>query len=202
LTSFAIEDICNQALRRIGYAPPIGQIYEGSRASRVAVEIYGQTRDAVLKMQDWPFARRYTALTANGQQAPQPWLYEYSWPSDCLKVRYVAGPIGTFPVLDPRPQQFTDYNDQRLTPAVKAILSNVSPAVLYYTGQITDISTWEPSAVEALVEELARRFSVSLNGSPDLLKAETELAGGAESNAAQSQVNYPMPAPVQMEGRR
>jgi hypothetical protein len=38
-----IESICNQALDVIGYARHIGNIYEGSKAARVALDLYGQT---------------------------------------------------------------------------------------------------------------------------------------------------------------
>lgn len=170
----------NMALRRLGNEVPISSIFEGSKASRAGLEVYGQTRDDLLCERDWEFARRDVAASTNGQTAIAPWLYEYAWPSDCLKLRYImpAAP-GTFPVYDPRPQQFTWFNDQRLGTPARAILANISPATLIYTGQITDPSTWLPDFVEALVEGLARRLAVAITGSADVLKAETELAAQA-----------------------
>jgi hypothetical protein len=48
-----VENICNQALDVIGYARHIGNIYEGSKAARVALDLYVQTRDEVLASQPW-----------------------------------------------------------------------------------------------------------------------------------------------------
>ena len=59
---YSVEDLCNQALRDIGYSTPIGSINEGSRASRVALEFYGQTRDTILRTKDWDFARQTVSM--------------------------------------------------------------------------------------------------------------------------------------------
>jgi hypothetical protein len=200
----SVENLLNAALRRIGYATPVGYIYEGSKAGRVALDVYGQTRDDLLKMKDWPFAARDVTLSANGQTPPNPWPYEYSWPSDCLKVRYVQPlALGVMPNLDPRPTLFTDYNDQRTSPPSKAILANISPATLVYTAQVTDPATWEPGFTEALIDELARRLVVALEGSTDLLKIGTAQADKDVADADMSQVNYPPPpTPDVVEGRR
>ena len=97
------EDVCNIALAQIGHAERIGSLYEGSRASEVALTIYGQTRDDLLRKQDWGFAEVTASLTllktappggygpwqvwAPATNPPPPWLYEYAYPSDCLMIR-------------------------------------------------------------------------------------------------------------------
>lgn len=192
----AVEDIINQALRRIGYPTPIGFIFEGSRASRIAVEIYSQTRDNLLRAKDYPFARRDVALVLNGQTAPAPWLYEYTYPADCLRIRQVMpSPPGNYPILDPQAILFTDYNDQRLNPAAKAILTTISPAKLVYTGQVTDGATWDANFTESLVEGLGRRLAVALRGSGDMLTIQASLEEAATAAALDSQANRP-PGPV------
>lgn len=121
----AVEDLCNMVLVEIGYRPLISDIFEGSRASRVALEVYGQTRDELLDAHDWPFARRTRPLTLlkgppppGGYNAiqvwttfyPKPgWLYEYLYPADCLEFMCVIPPPHAMfdlplPVAaDPRP---------------------------------------------------------------------------------------------------
>lgn len=190
-----VENIINAALRRIGYPTPIGFVMEGSKASRIALDVYSQTRDDLLRAQDWPFARRDVTLAANGQTAPAPWPFEYGYPTDCLKVRYVQ-PLnpGTMPVYDPRPTLFTDYNDTRTGSQTKVILANISPATLVYTAQVTDPNAWDASFVEALIEEISRRFVPSLSGSPDLLKIQEQQAAMATAEAIGDQVNFP-PSP-------
>lgn len=196
-----VEDLCNSALQRIGYPLLIGNIYEGSRASRAALDFYGKTRDDLLRAKNYPFARRDVLLVAAGQTAPPPWLFEFTWPADCLRVRQIMpNSTGTFPVNDPQPILFTDFNDQRISPPAKAILSNTSPAILIYTAQITDISTWDSNFTEALIAGMARRFVVPLTGSSELLGAEAGLEAAATGAALEAQSNRaPSPYVVQPE---
>jgi hypothetical protein len=184
----SVEDILNQALGRIGNETPIGYIWEGSKASRRGLEIYGQTRDALLRGKDWTFAKRLSAGVPAA--APQPWPYAYAYPGDCLRIRNVMAPLPS--QLDPRPAQFSLYNGG----AGRVVLASISPAVLVYTAQITDMTAWEPLFTEALVEALAQRLTVPMTGSADLLKSEAALSGGALEMAAGTQENRP-PRPMQ-----
>src|SRR5258708_946168 len=98
-----VTDILNQALRKISYPTPIGQIYEGSRAARIAVEIYAQTRDDLLRTGNFPFARRavvldlqktappggYVLTPWSSIYPPAPWVYQYAYPTLCLDLRSV-----------------------------------------------------------------------------------------------------------------
>ena len=70
--ALSVEDILNAALRRVGYQPPIGDIYEGSPAARTALDFYAQTRDALLSEFDWSFARQSVDLGAPIKTAPAP----------------------------------------------------------------------------------------------------------------------------------
>lgn len=175
----SVEDIINQALRRISYPTPIGFIYEGSPAARVAVEIYGQTRDDLLRSQDWPFARQSAALQVlktappngygvtpwNPDYPPLPWIYEYAYPvqpTACLRVRAVRPTPIFIPELDPQPNIFVVADDYTLAPPTKVILTNLVNAVAVYTGQITEPATWEPMFTEALIDALAARLGPSL----------------------------------------
>lgn len=191
-----VESVLNAALARIGYSTPLGFVYEGSKAGRVALNVYSQTRDDLLRSQDWEFARRDVTLATNGQTAPPPWPYEYGYPTDCLKVRYVQ-PLspGTMPVYDPRPTLFTEYNDTRTGSQTKVILANVTPATAVYTAQVTDLAAWDANSLEALIEQVARRLVPSLAGSPDLLKIEQQQAAMTTNAAVQDQTNMP-PSPA------
>src|SRR5687768_489967 len=97
-----VSDVANLALKRIGYALRVGSLYEGSKAANHFLDIYGQTRDELLRQNDWHFAERNVAATvlktapAGGYfdtawdpatNPPVPWGYSYTYPTDCLKVR-------------------------------------------------------------------------------------------------------------------
>lgn len=197
------ESLCNMALDWIGYPESIANIYEGSRVARVALRLFAQTRDDLLRAKDWSFAERFVTAVSNGQTPPSPWLIEYTYPSDCLRLRYVQ-PLGSgpYPVLDPEPTLFTDFNDSRTSPPSKAILSNTNPARLIYTGQILDIQTWEPNFIDALVGALGRRFVVSLKDGAQFVPTAEQLAIEAENDALEAQVNVPpSPLPARTQGK-
>ena len=172
-------DVLNVTLRRIGYKGRVGTLYDGSLAAKRALDIYGQTRDELLRQNDWGFAERNLDMTLLKQAPkggyipptvwtpafpPLPWLYEYARPGDCLKIRSIKAVPLFLPNMDPQPIVFTEANDNALNPAQQVILCNVVNAVLTYTGQVTDPTSWEADFVEALSASLGRRLAPELVG--------------------------------------
>ncbi len=172
-------DLVNVALRRIGYKLRIGNLYDGSEAAKIALDIYAQTRDEFLRQDDLDFAERNLTMTLLKQAPPGgyvpplmwstaypslPWLFEYVYPSDCLKVRAIRGQTVYVLDFDPQPVVFMVENDNSYSPPQKVILCNVPNAILTYTGQITDLTTWEADSVEAFAAILGRRLAPALVG--------------------------------------
>ena len=170
------EGIVNLALGRIKYPMRIGSIWEGSKAAKAALDIYGQTRDDLLRTNDWPFARRDAQLSLINQAPPGgyvppttwdpaiypplPWFFQYTYPSDSLRIRSIR-PVDVFLInYDPREHRFTVTNDDSVSPAQKTILCNVGPvAVATYSGRLTDPTTFDADFTEAFAEALARRLA-------------------------------------------
>lgn len=180
------EDVCNIALRRIGWTVPIGNIYEGSPAARAAVEFYVHERDELTVSEDWQFARQEVSLGLPIKTAPVggyavtpwsaaypllPWIYEYPYPADCLKIRSVRGSPALIPVFDPVPNIFTIANDPSLSPS-RVVLTNLLTPIACVTAPIADPTLWspEPRFTEALVQRLALRFQEALAPKPDEVK--------------------------------
>jgi hypothetical protein len=194
------EGIINLALGRIKYPMRIGSIWEGSKPSKAALDIYGQTRDDLLRTQDWPFARRDAPLTLLNQAPaggyvppttwdpaiypPLPWAFQYSYPSDSLRIRAIR-PVDLFLVnYDPREHRFTVTNDDSVSPAVKTILCNVGPvAVATYSGRLTDPTTFDADFTEAFAEALARRLA------PVLTDMEAAKVAGAYETQATNEAD-------------
>lgn len=202
------EDILNQALVEIGFARPIGDIYEGSQAAIIGLEIYSQTRDEVLRHDDWPFARRTIPLTLiktafvppvaawDESQPPPPWRFSYLYPVDCIFLRYLrrspfgyaggeAGP-GTF---EPLPTRFAIASDPPgvgLAPE-KVILSDLENPLGTYTAKVTDPAQWEPLFQSSLVKALATKFAIRLGniqqGGAEVTK-QTGMVAEASREAA------------------
>lgn len=192
-------DVVNVALVRIGFKQRIGNLYDGSEASVQALDVYAQTRDEVLRQFDWGFAERNVGLTLLKQAPPGgytpptywspiypplPWMFEYAYPADCLKVRAVKPTPIFIPEFDPQPYVFSVDNDSSLAPPAKVILCNVPLAILAYTGQVTDPTNWEPDFVETLSAALGRRLAavlVGLENAKAEVPDEAQAAGVAEA---------------------
>ena len=184
------ESIINLALGRIKYKYRINSIWEGSAASKAALDCYGQTRDDLLRTNDWPFARRDVQLTLINRapvggyvppvtwdptiNPPLPWVFQYFYPGDSLRIRSIR-PVDVFLVnYDPREHRFTVNNDDTVSPAQKTILCNVGPvAVATYSGRLTDPTTFDADFTEAFAEALARRLA------PVLTDMEAAKVAGA-----------------------
>lgn len=171
-------DCVNIALRKIGYKLRVGSLFEGSLAAKNALDLYAQTRDQLLRQNDWGFAERNLAMTLQkfapvggyippvtwnpNTNPPIPWRFQYARPPDCLKIRSVKPTPLFVPNNDPQPHVFGEANDTTLTPPAQVILCNVANALLVYTGQITDLTAWEADTVETFIDALAERLAPSL----------------------------------------
>jgi hypothetical protein len=188
------ENLVNQALDKIGYPQSIASLYEGSRAAQVAVRIYSQTRDELLRAGDFPFARQRYVLTllktappggygATGWTTaypPVPWVYEYAYPTNALDVRSVRPVPTIIPDNNPFYSRFVVTTDPTVTPQ-KVIVTNLGPsAQAVITAQIVDPTQWEAVFVDQFIDALAMELQQALD--PDV--AQTQLKSAEAQRAA------------------
>lgn len=204
-----VEQLCNQALLNAGHPERrIGDIFEGTPEAKVALELYGQTRDDLQRAQDWSFNRRTLTLTLlkgppppGGYSPLQPWtpvypfpgfLFEYAYPADCLDLGAVVPMPDIIADLDPIPAKFRVDNDEvpvvsgnppvATGPQAKVILTNVNQAMGVYRAQVTDPTLWTPDFTQMLVDALAQRFRKVWSAQPaGMSLAQTE--GGSVGEA-------------------
>lgn len=175
------EDVVNAALGRLGIKQRIGKLIEGSEPAKLALDLYGQSRDEALRTGNFDFARRDVDLTLlksapaggyvppvlwNPHDYPPPgWKFEYVYPTDCLKVRNIRPRNLTVMEFDPSPVPYNTPNDPYATGSdpdwveAKVIVCNVPDALLTYTGQITDPSNWDSTFSGLMIAMLAKRLS-------------------------------------------
>ncbi len=180
-----LEDIWNMALRSGGLPLRVQDMYEGSDAARVMLELYQQCRDELLDAEDWSFNRQTVSLILlkgpppdGGYSLTQPWsnlypapgfLYEYAYPSTVVDLRAVVPPpTGMMPDLDPRPQRWRVDNDPTpiissgpppvaIGPPAKVIYCNVTDALGVFRARVTDPQIFDPGFIAALVSLLGKR---------------------------------------------
>ncbi len=94
-----VEDVWNESLVAIGRTERIGSRWEGSRASKIFLDIYDPALRALLRSAHWNMARKQAPMAlladatgqtpAVGTLVQSPWIYEYQWPIDAIKARFV-----------------------------------------------------------------------------------------------------------------
>jgi hypothetical protein len=172
-----IEGICNQALDVIGYTRHIGNIYEGTKAARIALNLWKQTRDALLSSTAPDWAKIDASLTLlksapginNGMAdyiginwsstyPPIPWLYEYQYPADCVNPLQIKSTPGFLPVWRPRIRPFrTNFREWNAEhPHQRA------ERHLIYITQVLDPNDWQEEFQELMVMTLAKKFEPEL----------------------------------------
>lgn len=178
-------DVVNAALEQIAAQTKITSLGDGSPAANAANVIYAPTVQLMLRELDPDFART-TATGANaGGTIPPPWTQEYTYPTDCLRLRQVRPPAAGSGSLadpnDPRPILYNVAVDTGL--ASKVILSNQTNALLVYTTSSVTEAQWDTMFYDAVVRRLANPLAMALSGRPDFAE---KLLQQAEMVAAQA----------------
>lgn len=93
------DDIAQQALDAAGVEYTLGSMEDGTRPAQVLLRAYGQCLRQLLRAAPWDFCRRDVPLVlladASGQTpdvgtvVPSGFIYEYRYPNDCARVRYI-----------------------------------------------------------------------------------------------------------------
>lgn len=214
-------DIANRALGDIGTRSEIASLSEDSNEARAVSLYFASTRDALLRMAPWNCATNTNLLALicaapgtpeNPTQTtsvwskgtpPPPWIYEYAYPSDCLRPLWIipqqttsfAGGIPiTTAITGGAPQcwvgapvKFKVAIDQIGSAGVpvatggsdtRVILTNQQQAIITYIKQVTDPNVWDSQFQEAMVATLAMRLAIQLTGKKDLAKFKQDIANG------------------------
>lgn len=215
-------DVCNlglseaQSRTQISGFPPI----DNSPAAVQAGMFYGPKIRALLRAANWDFARRQVLGTVvkqafvNGSPSsdppPQPWLFEYAYPDDCLRLRFLvqyqqpqAGsvPFTTGPqnVINPAYATtrvpFVIANDPQASGQPrKVVLTNMENAYLVYTSDLSQTpDMWDPLFLSGATATLAAYFVAALAGDKGLLATQVQMAKGVLDSARSMNGNEGMP---------
>lgn len=214
-------DLCNLALDQIaartsitGLSPPSPP---NNLAAQVAARTYQIQADAVFRSAHWNSARKQATLTLlraavgtpeNPSGAlpapPIPWRYEYAYPDDCLKVRFVI-PQPQLPATSTPLMTNVGVNYQPLVrtglpfvPAIdtdangnqiKVVLTNACRAQGVYTARIANVDLWDSMLQNAVIGALGAWFVSPLSGSDERKKLAIAMAAGLIQQARISDGN-------------
>lgn len=187
--------LCNLALGSVGAKTTISSLTESSAAARQCLLQYDAAAEAVLQAAHWNFARAQVTLSllkdgtaTPSQNVPQPWVYEYAYPSDCVAARYVMPLFATDGSSVPGVAAMPYYQGPPRVPFLissdldsqgnrnKVILTNQPSAVLVYTTRIDDVSLFDGQFVLALAAYLGARVAIPLTGDKNMAKMAFDQA--------------------------
>jgi hypothetical protein len=216
-------DVINQALDNIAAKATVSSISPPNNfAAQVAARHYQPKLDALFRGAHWNCARLQAPLTVlraaqgtpenpNGTTLPippYPWQYEYGYPADCLKVRFLlqGPPVATpgsppiFPItttpsfaLPMIGYKFevgidTDQNGNQ----IKVILTDLEFALAVYTGSIANPDLWDPHFLIAATANLGMWLVNPLNRNAEILKEQIAITREVVQQARVSDGNEGM----------
>ncbi len=176
--------IANLALSHIRSLKFIESLDEGSEEAQACRIHYDDTRDLVLSMADWPFARKRQLLAEEGTPPPE-WGYQYLLPSDCIRVRAVADNlrVRSFDAMT----KYQIENDG--TGQKRVILMDLNPATLIYTMRAKNVVLYPPPFVRALSWQLAAEIARPLDRGESVITQCLEIAEQLVGRAAAAAYN-------------
>lgn len=182
----SIVSICNLALSNIG-KDNISALNEATPEARACNQFYEHVRDMLLQAYPWRWAGKTVSLAEIVNDKPGAWDYAYQRPVDCLKVRYVRPQYSTTPLDldDPKMDAFGVMHEIE----GQTIYTDISPALLRYTAQVTDPTKFSPMFVEALSWHLAVRLAMPLTRDPSIRKEAFQIANGMQATAQMHDAN-------------
>jgi len=218
--------IYNRALASIGTRSSVASLTEATPEAKQCNLIYEATRDELLSMAFWNFARKTdtgalvksapgtptntsapNAVWSSSYPAP-PWLFEYSYPTDCIQVRFLrpqptSGYIGPIPIFS----SAGSYAAPSLgadTPAIpfivaidqdssgndiNVVLTNQYQALIVYTRRVVDPNVFSSQFTQALVAALGAKLAQPMTGDKALAARKFAEANGWVMQARSSDGN-------------
>lgn len=190
--------ICNLALSHLGADATVASISppDGSPEAGYCAVFYPLARRTTMAAANWGFARRRASLAELINDSHQ-WAFKYALPNKCLHPRKVllAGAVD-HPDRAGAPFEFQDG----------AIYSNQPEAVLIYTADVDDASTFPPDFITALSQVLAGYLAGPVIKGVEGARigdvwsqkgfASASRAAAREANAALEPAEALIPAPI------
>lgn len=195
MTAVAEIDIWNQSLRAVGNSTEVQSIDENTAEANACRRFYGQARDEVLEEFPWPFAKVTLALALVEINPTTEWAFAYRYPQDCLTLRRILGTNGYQPMTTEQRIPYLIGTDDE----GQLIYTNRCDAVMEYTKQVTNTTTYAPSLVKAIALKLAEYIAPSVTGGdPYKLGLQAgakypQALAAAQANAVNEEQALPQP---------
>jgi len=215
----SVISLCNRALLSIGARAQISSLTEGSTESDACSVLYTPTFESLARTAHWNCLRKQASLSLLAAAAgtpenldgttlplpPQPWLYSYALPNDCLQARFIMPNANATPTgvpLTPATQDapwyvypvgqmpyYVAYDTDANNSPIQVVLTNVAQAILVYTVNQPNPQVWDSDLQQAFVASLAAYLVPALSLNMPLMRMQVELADRIIANARARDAN-------------
>jgi hypothetical protein len=173
-------DIANRALIKLGEEGNLTSLSTSgtTKGERVMATLYGDIRDAVLRMFPWGFAKRRATLSVAADAPVWGYTGAFLLPSDCLRVLEVDG----FDESDSwriEGLAVTSTTTSAVTMTPSIMLVGTADIDVVYIAQITDVTKFDQWFIEAFSAWLAHEACEAItqsNTKKESLRADLEEA--------------------------
>lgn len=160
-TRAAVElEAANGALALLGEAR-LSSINESRPAARAINDSFGGVRDALLRKHPWNFALAWQSLAEDPLLAEGSFPNGFPLPSDCLRVRGVAG------LTEADWSVETAQGDQSSAIIMPILFTSATTVLISYTRRVENVVLWDPLFLEIFEMELAAKIAAVLGRGPD-----------------------------------
>ncbi len=214
-SSSSQTSLCNRALLSVGARSQISSINEDSPAANACATLAASTFQQLARAAPWNCLRKQATLSllaaASGTPEnpdgtttplpPDPWLYQYANPPDCLDVRYLVPslpattPGGSIPLTtasvtaSPRGYGASQidfavaYATDSSNSPISVILTDQEQAQVVYTVNQPNPVIWDSLFEQAFVASLGVYLVPALSLQMDLMKVQIAVAREAIAQA-------------------
>jgi len=155
----SVVEICNSALNVLG-ANNITSLTEDSKNARLCNQRYEPIRDAVFREHTWNCLVKRVELAQDVASPAFEYTYQYTLPSDCIRVLSIGGNHnGTSSNLD---------GGQKFKVEGRKIVTDEQTVFLIYSAKITDPNEYDTLLIESIVARLAAELCYAITSSTTL----------------------------------
>lgn len=180
------ESVTQMAIANLGETTAVSDITTTptTKAEKVGQLFYATVRDRLNAKHNWSWATRRATLTdVTATEAKSGWSYAFTLPSDLLRfiaidLGYRSGPdpVGFDPVNPTLPGASWAI-EANAAGTGRVLLTDIGPPNIgVYVARITDLTKWDPDAIEALTWAMSASMAMPLSVKPDYATLATQMA--------------------------
>lgn len=180
-----LVSLYNQALAAIGHGADVLDPDERKKGAEMCRLWFAPARHAVFTAAHWPSLRRTknlslvasrdTSLSWQDGDPPEPFLYSFQLPADCVQPQWL--------------QNYTHFDLGANDVGEKLLYSQFPSATLNYTKDVSDPAHWSPQLYRAVMYSLAACLVMSRTGKEALFSRMMDNAQRVIAEEATKQAN-------------